>query len=90
MGDIGWVMSQFESFDTNGMWVRENSPYKFTICVGFTDADGKYYLPSAYGWEYGCYEADTAYFGRGTGEAVAAQQVGLLVQMKFGEEQENL
>lgn len=71
----------FEQFDTNGAWVEENSPYEWTVCQSYTN--GRLgYIPSSYGYEYGCYEADTGDFAQGTGEEIAAELVNMLKKSK--------
>ncbi len=82
VGDIGFASTRYETFDTNGRFVRENSPFAATFVMGYTDGEIGY-LPSAYAWDYGCYEADTTFYERGTAEKVASQQLQMLVQLKY-------
>ena len=65
--DVALVTAPNELFDTNAVWLEENSPTKYTLTLGYTN--GHYgYIPSAYAWEYTCYETDITYLVRGTGE----------------------
>ena len=87
IGDLGFASVQFEVADDLGKYVRENSPFALTFVLGFTDyATG--YMPSAYSYEYGCYEADTTTLAIGSGERCAAIMLENLIYLKYhgGEE----
>ena len=86
IGDLGFAATQFETFDTNGKWIRENSPFKNQFVLGYTDYPSGY-MPSGYGFTYGCYEADNSRFAPGTGEMNAAVTLQMLVEMKYREEE---
>ena len=77
IGDFAFINAPLELFDTNGDYVRENSPTKYTMVVGYSNETHDY-LPSQYGYEYGCYESDTSKFKPGTGEVLASEFVSLL------------
>lgn len=82
IGDsLAFTYVPFEQFDTNGVYIEENSPYKYTIVQGYTNGSLGY-IPSAYGYEYGCYEADTGKFQSGTGEEIAEALVNMLKSSK--------
>jgi len=77
IGDISFVTVPDEIFDTNGTYVKNNSPSKMTFVLELTN--GSYgYIPSEYAYEYGCYEADTTNFVKGSGEAVADELLDML------------
>lgn len=80
IGDFAMTMGCFELFDTNGMWIRENSPSEYMFTCGYS-CDSRGYLPSQYGFEYGCYEADTCAFAPGSGEVYAEAELDLLKEM---------
>lgn len=79
--DVGITFVPYEQFDTNGCFIIENSPYKYTIANGYTNGR-QGYIPSNYGYDYGCYESDTGRFEKGTGEAIASQLVTMLDELK--------
>jgi len=80
-GDVAFLAVPYEMFDTNAKYVRENSPYKMTIVSSCTN--GHYsYVPSAYGYIHGCYEADTAMLKPGSGEKFAYTMMHMLKDMK--------
>lgn len=58
-----------ELFDTNTMYVEDNSPYTMTMTFGYSNGY-RGYIPSAYGWEYTSYESDCCYFLPGSGETI--------------------
>lgn len=65
--DVALVTAPNELFDTNAVWLEENAPTKYTLTLGYTN--GHYgYIPSAYAWEYTCYETDITYLVQGTAE----------------------
>lgn len=65
--DVSLVTAPNELFDTNSVWLEENAPTKYTLTLGYTN--GHYgYIPSAYAWEYTCYETDITYLVQGTAE----------------------
>ena len=68
----------YEMFDTNGMQVKEQSPFKMTLVL--TNSDGAYaYVPSYEACtEYGGYETEATYFGAGVAEQVVAQFLDML------------
>ena len=77
IGDLGLAFMPYEMFDTNGKYVREESPFDMTLV--FSCANGGHaYIPSARGFEHGCYEADMCRFAPGTGEEGAELAVSML------------
>ena len=81
-GDVGLVAFPGEQFDTNGKFIKENSPFAMTIIA--TKANGeKGYFPSVTTFDYGSYECDTTRYVRGTAERLADQYVEML-EGQFG------
>ena len=80
MGEFAFVNAPFEVFDTNGTYIKENSPSKYTMVIGYSN-QGQGYLPSQYAYEYGCYESDTTKFQPGTAEQLAEKYVELLKEL---------
>jgi len=83
IGNIAFVGTEYEMFDTNGMFIKENSPYEMTFILGYCNGKGGY-IPSAYAYEHGCYEMDNGYYEAGTGELTADEYVRLLNEMYNG------
>lgn len=81
VGDIGFAVVPYEMFDTNGLYVKENSPFDMTFVLTQANyANG--YIPSAAAYEYGCYEADTTKYVSGSGEILADMFVDMLTELR--------
>jgi len=80
-GDLAFVAVPYEMFDTNAHYIREKSPFPMTVIASCTN-DANSYVPSAYGYIHGCYEADCALFKPGTGEVFAYTMVRMLRSLK--------
>lgn len=84
-GDVGFIVMCYEMFDTNGMYVKKESPFKQTFLIGYSAAgdgsDAKGYIPSAEGWENRGYETDNSLYVGGTGEVLAQNYVDMLKQL---------
>lgn len=69
-----------ELFDTNTVYVEENSPYAMTMTFGYSNGY-RGYIPSAIGWEYTSYESDCCYFLPGSGETIQDTFLSMLDEM---------
>lgn len=82
-GDIGFAAAPYEMFDTNGLYIKENSPFAMTIVAECANgANG--YIPSSLAWDNRGYEVDTCRFLKGTGEELASLYVDTLTELKNG------
>ena len=81
VGDMGFVAVPYEMFDTNGKYVRDCSPFAQTIVASCCN-DYMNYVPSAYGFDHGCYEADSSRARPGAGERFAYTLVRMLRSLK--------
>lgn len=84
IGDIGVAALPYEAFDTNGMYIREVSPFSMTLILSCANG-GFNYIPSARGFAHGCYEADMCSHAPGTAEE-AAEVVAKMLQRLYEEE----
>ncbi|MBR5739359.1 MAG: hypothetical protein IKY02_05155 [Lachnospiraceae bacterium] len=86
IGDsLAFTFDSYEMFDENGRYIRENSPFKMTLTVSYSDPninDQSGYVPSIEAFNYGCYEADCCSWEPGAGEALAETFVEMLKQLK--------
>ncbi len=80
-GDVGITFSPFEQFDTNCIQIRDASPFKTTLTVGYANRR-HHYLPSAYSFTNGGYECQQCYYIPGTGETVALEFLKQLQKAK--------
>ena len=81
IGGLGFVAAPYEMFSENGLYIKNNSPYDFTIVSTVTNAYTNYF-PTKEAYEYGCYESYTARFDAGIGEDTAAKFVEMLKEIQ--------
>lgn len=79
-GDVGLAAFPGEQFDTNGVFIKEHSPFAMTIVA--TKANGENgYFPSEFAFTVsGGYECDTTKYVCGTAERLADQYVAMLTE----------
>ena len=81
IGQLGIGVFPCEMFDTNGIYVRENSGFAMTLI--FSCANGRQsYFPSRSAFVHGCYEADMCKFAPGIGEETAELGVKMLKKLR--------
>ena len=78
-GDVGFVAAPYEMFDTNGVFIKEKSPFEYTFISTIANKTNGYF-PSDYGFTYGCYEVDTTSYVRGTAERLADEYIKMLTE----------
>ncbi len=81
IGGLGFVAAPYEMFSENGLYIKNNSPYDFTIVSTVTNGYNNYF-PTKAAYEYGCYESYTAKFDTGVGEDTATKFVEMLTAIK--------
>ena len=79
-GDVGFAVAPYEMFDTNGMFIKENSPFPVTFVAECANG-GNGYFPSELAWDNGGYEVDTCRYVKGTAEALADHYVEMLTEL---------
>ena len=81
-GDVGLAAFPGEQFDTNGKFIKDNSPFAMTIVA--TKANGENgYFPSQFAFDVsGGYECDTTKYVPGTAEKLADQYVAMLTEQR--------
>ena len=80
-GELGFVTSSYEMFDTNGMQIKEASPFTMTFVI--TNAGGSLgYVPSALAVPNGGYEVYTSPCEYGTAERAVAEFIDMLNAQK--------
>ncbi len=77
IGDVAFVGAPEEMFDTNGRYIKDNSPFEMTFILTYCNGTNGY-IPSALGFEHGGYEVHKCKFKAGTGEAIAEKFVEML------------
>ena len=66
-GDVAICGGPYEMFDTNGMEIKEGSPFAMTFTANMVNGTIGY-VPSQMSFEHGCYPADITRFAPGSGE----------------------
>ena len=85
-GDIAFATVPYEMFNSNGRFVKENSPFPMTFMLAYCNGFHSY-LPDDKAFNYDCYEVNARCYARGSAEEVAQRNVALLKHIK--EEQKN-
>lgn len=76
-GGIAFATVPYEMFCSNGMFVKNNSPFSVTFML--TNCDGtNSYLPDAKAFSYDCYEVNVRIFSNGVAEDIADNLVDML------------
>jgi hypothetical protein len=79
-GDVGFAVAPYEMFDTNGTFIKENSPFPVTFVAECANgANG--YFPSELSWDNRGYEVDTCRYVKGTAEDLADNYVEMLKEL---------
>jgi len=81
IGDLGFVVAPYEMFSENGLYIKKNSPYSYTIISTCSNASNGYF-PTKEAFAYGCYEGYSARFASGVGEDTAAKFVEMLKEIQ--------
>ena len=79
-GDFAVVFAPYEMFDSNGVVLKESSPFKVTFIATCANA-ALGYIPSAEGYTYGCYESDTGRYVKGSGEVLINEYLKMLDEL---------
>lgn len=77
LGKLAFVFAPIEMFDTNGMYIKEKSPFDMTFICGYANyCQG--YMPSAIACANRGYEVVTGIFAPGNAEKLADRYVEML------------
>ena len=80
IGDISFAIAPYEMFDTNGKYIKDNTPFDMTFVVTVANG-GNGYFPSEIAWDHGGYEPDTTKYARGSAEKLASLYVEMLDEL---------
>lgn len=83
LGDLAFVTTPFEMFDTNGMQIKDGSPFSMTFVLTCAN-DHLGYLPSDIAFQRGGYTVDVTLFTRGTAEQLVTSYLGMLDSLYYG------
>ena len=80
-GDVAICGGQYEMFDTNGMEIKEGSPFAMTFIAHMANGT-QGYIPSAMSYENGCYSADITRYAPGSGEELRDTFLNMLKELR--------
>lgn len=83
VGDISFITAPYEMFCSNGVYIKENTPFKLTFIMGYCNGSYSYIADEA-AFGYDCYEVNTRRFCKGTAEDIVKTHVQLLIELKNG------
>ncbi len=81
LGDLAIVTAPNELFDTLSVYVEDHAPYGKVLTFGYSNGM-QGYIPSAFGFEYTCYESDCCRFLPGIGETIRDTFLEMLEELK--------
>ena len=81
-GDAAVFFGSYEMFSENALFVKRNSPFRVTMCAGYSNENFVEYIPSVGVFSYEAYERDTTKFVPGTGERLAELFLEMLNEIK--------
>ncbi len=80
LGEIAFATAPYEMHDTNGVQVKEDSPFEMTFLCAYTSGMFSY-IPASFAFEMGGYEVEKCYYEKGTGEILANRLITLLEEI---------
>ncbi len=83
LGDLAFVTVPFEMFDTNGMQIKDGSPFSMTFVLTCAN-NNLSYLPSEIACKRGGYAVDVTLFVPGTAEELVTSYLGMLDSLYYG------
>jgi len=81
IGDIAFATAPYEMFNSNGRFVKDNSPFELTFMMAYCNGSNSY-IADEKAFGYDCYEVNSRRFPKGAAEEIAATHVKLLHQLK--------
>lgn len=74
---MAFTTASWEMFSQTGKYIKENSPYEYTMVLSCTNGkDG--YIPITEAYDYPCYELFVSNFVKGTAENAANELISML------------
>ena len=81
IGDISFATTPFEMFNSNGRFVKDNTPFAITFMLAYSNGSNSY-IADELAHRYDCYEVNSRRFKKGAAEEIAGKCVELLTQLK--------
>lgn len=83
LGDLAFVTAPYEMFDTNGMQIKQGSPFSMTFVLTCANSNLGY-IPSEVAFKHGGYAVDVTMFVRGTAEKLVESYLDMLNSLYYG------
>lgn len=80
-GDISFATAPYEMYASNGMFIKENTPFAMTFVLGYCNGSFNYIVDKK-GFENFFYEVKCRRFPEGTAEALVQTHVDMLKEIK--------
>lgn len=81
IGDISFATVPFEMFNSNGRYVKDNSPFMMTFMLAYSNGSNSY-IADEKAFRYDCYEVNSRRYAKGVAEDIANKHIMLLNQLK--------
>ena len=81
IGDISFSTTPFEMFNSNGRFVKNNTPFPITFMLAYSNGSNSY-IADELAHRYDCYEVNSRRFRKGVAEDIAQRCVTMLEQLK--------
>lgn len=78
---LALITAPNELFDTISVYVEDHAPFSKVLTIGYCNGYTGY-IPTAYGFEYTCYESDCCHFNPGCGEIFRDTFMEMLDKLK--------
>lgn len=81
IGDISFATTPFEMFNSNGRFVKDNTPYPITFMLAYSNGSNSY-IADELAHRYDCYEVNSRRFRKGVAEDIAQHCIDMLLLSK--------
>ena len=78
---VGFATAPWEMFSDTCIYIKDHSPFKYTVVCSITNGY-RSYIPTSAAFDYPGYERSVAYFGKGAAEIAADELVRMLKEMQ--------
>ena len=80
-GDLAFATAPYEMFSSNGVYIKENSPFEMTFVLAYCNGSNSY-IADKKAFGYNCYEVNSRRYGEGAAEDIVENHVQMLKELK--------
>ncbi len=80
-GDLAFATAPYEMFCSNGVYIKENSPFEMTFVLAYCNGSNSY-IADKKAFGYNCYEVNSRRYGEGAAEEIVENHVEMLKELK--------